>query len=105
MPRPKRTEDGLTKFQRCRQRQQHRGMKQLRIWVPDPHKPEFAAEPDGRVCGCAAAPKNPKHWISLPPLLNGRNREARGSRHNLGTGRPWKTLPSGHHPIRRTQCR
>ena len=44
MPRQKRTDDGLTKFQRYRQQQHHRGMKQLRIWVPDPHRPEFAAE-------------------------------------------------------------
>ncbi len=44
MPRPRRTDDGLTKFQRYRQRQSHRGMKQVRIWVPDPHRPEFAAE-------------------------------------------------------------
>jgi hypothetical protein len=44
MPRPKSADDGLSKFQRYRQQQQHRGMKQLRIWVPDPHRPEFAAE-------------------------------------------------------------
>ncbi len=44
LPRPKRSDDGLTKFQRYRQQQLHRGMKQLRIWVPDPHRPEFAAE-------------------------------------------------------------
>ncbi len=43
MPRPK-TEDGLTKFQRYRQQKQHKGMKLLRVWVPDPHRPEFAAE-------------------------------------------------------------
>ena len=36
-------DDGLTKFQRYRRQQQHRGMKQLRIWVPDPHRPEFAS--------------------------------------------------------------
>ncbi|MCB8882027.1 DUF3018 family protein [Acidisoma cellulosilytica] len=36
--------DGLTKFQRYRQRQQHRGMKMLRIWVPDTSHPDFAAE-------------------------------------------------------------
>ena len=36
--------DGLTKFQRYRRQQQHRGMKLLRVWVPDPHRPEFAAE-------------------------------------------------------------
>lgn len=44
MPRPKSANDGLTKFQRYRQQQQQRGMKQLRIWVPDPHRPEFGAE-------------------------------------------------------------
>lgn len=44
MPRPKSADDGLTKFQRYRQQQQNRGMKQLRIWVQDPHRPEFAAE-------------------------------------------------------------
>ncbi len=37
-------EDGMTKFQRYRQQQRHRGMKLLRVWVPDPHRPEFAAE-------------------------------------------------------------
>jgi len=44
VPRPKSADDGLTKFQRYRQQQQHRGMKELRIWVPDPRRPEFAAE-------------------------------------------------------------
>ncbi len=44
MPRSRRIEDGLTKFQRYRQQQQHRGMKQLRIWVPDPNRPEFIEE-------------------------------------------------------------
>lgn len=44
MQRPKSADDGLTKFQRYRQQQQHRGMKQLRIWVPDPHRPEFVGE-------------------------------------------------------------
>jgi hypothetical protein len=36
--------DGLNKFKRYRQRQSHRGMKLLRVWVPDPNRPEFAAE-------------------------------------------------------------
>ena len=55
MPRTKRTTgDGMNKFQRYRLRQTHRGMKLLRIWVPDPHTPEFAkeAERQGRLlCG------------------------------------------------------
>ena len=41
---PKQTGGGLTKFQRYRQQQTRRGMKQLRIWVHDPNRPEFAAE-------------------------------------------------------------
>ena len=47
MPRTKRTtgpEDGLSKFQRYRKTQEGRGMKLLRIWVPDVHSPEFAKE-------------------------------------------------------------
>jgi len=44
VPRPKQTDDGLTKFQRYRRQQLHRGMKQLRLWVPDPNRPDFAAE-------------------------------------------------------------
>lgn len=43
MPRPKPT-DGLTKFQRYRRHKQHAGMKLLRVWVPDPHRPGFVAE-------------------------------------------------------------
>jgi hypothetical protein len=44
MPRPKSIDDGLTKAQRYRKTQHHRGMKLLRIWVPDPQRPEFAKE-------------------------------------------------------------
>lgn len=45
MPKPKNTPNTeLTKFQRYRLRQGHRGMKLLRIWVPDTKRPEFAAE-------------------------------------------------------------
>jgi hypothetical protein len=45
MAQAKRTEtDGLSKFQRYRLQQRHRGMKLLRVWVPDPHQPEFVAE-------------------------------------------------------------
>ena len=44
MPKAKKTDDGLTKFKRYRQHQQHKGMKLLRVWVPDPRLPEFASE-------------------------------------------------------------
>jgi hypothetical protein len=45
MPRPKPAPgDGLTKFQRYRRAQIHKGMKLLRVWVPDPRRPEFARE-------------------------------------------------------------
>jgi hypothetical protein len=45
MPRTKRVPaDGLTKFQRYRRSQAKKGMRLLRIWVPDPSSPEFAKE-------------------------------------------------------------
>lgn len=45
MPGPKRkADDGLDKFKRYRQSKRHKGMKLLRVWVPDPHRPEFARE-------------------------------------------------------------
>jgi hypothetical protein len=45
MPRPKSaSNDGLTKFQRYRRGKLSKGMKLLRIWVPDPTRPEFAKE-------------------------------------------------------------
>jgi hypothetical protein len=45
MPRIKRASgDELSKFQRYRRTQIGKGMKLLRIWVPDPHRPEFARE-------------------------------------------------------------
>jgi hypothetical protein len=52
MPRTKSVaSDGLTKFQRYRQTQRGKGLKLLRVWVPDPHRPEFAreAERQGRL--------------------------------------------------------
>jgi Protein of unknown function (DUF3018) len=36
--------DGLTKFQRFRRAQTGAGMKLLRVWVPDPTRPEFVKE-------------------------------------------------------------
>ena len=36
--------DGLSKFQRYRKAQQNKGMKLLRVWVPDTNLPEFAKE-------------------------------------------------------------
>ena len=38
------TSDGLSKFQRYRKTQHSKGMKLLRVWVPDTHRPEFAKE-------------------------------------------------------------
>jgi Protein of unknown function (DUF3018) len=52
MPRAKRVPaDGLTKFQRYRRGKAREGMKLLRMWVPDPSRPEFAkeAERQGRL--------------------------------------------------------
>jgi hypothetical protein len=45
MPRAKpKPKDGLTKFQRYRRAQAEKGMKLLRVWIPDPTRPEFAKE-------------------------------------------------------------
>jgi Protein of unknown function (DUF3018) len=41
--RPKQAKD-LSKFQRYRKQKQQQGMKLLRVWIPDRHRPEFAAE-------------------------------------------------------------
>lgn len=43
MPRPAST-DGLDKFRRFRTTQRARGMKLLRVWVPDPRTPGFQEE-------------------------------------------------------------
>ncbi len=43
MPRPAST-DGLDKFRRYRATRRARGMKLLRVWVPDPHTPGFREE-------------------------------------------------------------
>jgi len=37
-------QDGLDKFRRLRADRKARGMKLLRIWVPDPNAPGFADE-------------------------------------------------------------
>jgi hypothetical protein len=43
MPRPS-IDDGLDKFQRYRQTRRRRGMRLLRVWVPDPTAPGFHEE-------------------------------------------------------------
>jgi hypothetical protein len=40
----RRIEDGMTKFQRYRVRYKNRGMKLVRLWVPDPTALGFAEE-------------------------------------------------------------
>ena len=45
MVRSKRmSKDGLDKFKRYRETKRHKGMRLLRIWAPDPRRPEFAEE-------------------------------------------------------------
>lgn len=44
MPRPARANDGLDKFRRYRATRRARGMKLLRVWVPDPQAPGFHEE-------------------------------------------------------------
>jgi hypothetical protein len=45
MSKPKKTPElPMSKFQRYRLAKSRKGMKLLRIWVPDTKRPEFAAE-------------------------------------------------------------
>jgi Protein of unknown function (DUF3018) len=43
-PKTVSVDDGLTKFQRYRRSRIDGGMKLLRVWVPDPKRPEFVRE-------------------------------------------------------------
>jgi hypothetical protein len=45
------------KFQRYRENQRRRGMKMLRVWVPDPHAPGFAAEAERQAALLKGAPE------------------------------------------------
>jgi hypothetical protein len=45
------------KFQRYRENQKRRGMKMLRVWVPDPHAPGFAAEAERQAVLLKGAPE------------------------------------------------
>jgi len=56
MPRPART-DGLDKFQRYRATRRARGMKLLRIWVPDPRAPGFPEEVERQASLLRGAPE------------------------------------------------
>ncbi len=45
MPRTKSAaRGGHSKFQRYRESKRAKGMRLLRVWVPDPRRPEFARE-------------------------------------------------------------
>lgn len=54
MVRP-RKEDGLTKFQRYRAARKAGSMKLVRVWVPDPQAPGFAAEAKRQAAALAGA--------------------------------------------------
>ena len=43
MPQPAKS-DGVDKFRRYRTNQRQKGMRLLRVWVPDPHHPGFHDE-------------------------------------------------------------
>lgn len=49
--------DGLSKFQRYRASQRARGMKLLRIWVPDPHAPGFREDAERQAALLRGAPE------------------------------------------------
>jgi hypothetical protein len=51
------TNTGHTKFQRDRESYRSRGMKLLRVWVPDPLAPGFQAEAARQAATLRAAPE------------------------------------------------
>jgi hypothetical protein len=51
------TPDGLNKFQRYRASKRRQGMKLLRVWVPDPAAPDFAAEARRQAASLRGAPE------------------------------------------------
>jgi hypothetical protein len=52
-----RPDDGLSKFRRYRANQQARGMKLLRVWVPDPRAPGFREEAERQARLLRGAPE------------------------------------------------
>lgn len=50
-------DDGLDKFRRFRKNQQAKGMKLLRIWVPDPTAPGFVEEARRQAALLRSAPE------------------------------------------------
>jgi hypothetical protein len=56
MPRPA-TNDGRDKFQRYRETRKTRGMKLLRVWVPNPHAPGFREEAERQALLLRNAPE------------------------------------------------
>ena len=86
--------DGLTKFQRFRRRQAHKGMKLLRIWVPGSEGPwVFQLRPLGKLSFCVAGRKSRKPWTSSRLRSNGLRRE--GGAISLSSPRPGITASRG----------
>ena len=57
MPRVVTPSDELSKFQRYRASKRRQGMKLLRVWVPDPAAPGFAAEAQRQAALLCGAPE------------------------------------------------
>ena len=51
------THDHPNRFQRFRARRKAQGMKELRLWVPDPDRPGFAADVERQVALLRKAPE------------------------------------------------
>ena len=95
MPRAKPApEDGLTKFQRYRRARIDKGMKLLRVWVPDPARPEFAKEAARQARLLRGRPEEAEALTSSKRLFPGLTGEARRSGHCLRAGRLWKPRPA-----------
>jgi len=78
MPRPA-ARDGQDKFRRYRARQQHRGMRLLRLWVPDPASPDFAAEVGRQAALLRGAPEEAAALEDIADLVDLPDEAATGS--------------------------
>ena len=57
MPHPSRPADGPDKFRRYRASKRASGMKLVRLWMPDPRTPGFAAEAERQAALLRGAPE------------------------------------------------
>jgi len=69
--------EGSPKNLRYRRVPQRDGMKLIRLWVPDPARPDFIEEAARQAAILRGPPRKPKLSTSSNPRSTGPNRDAR----------------------------